>query len=42
MSSTLFDSSQAALLRCERIGRTYTDGEVTALVDVSLEIRRGE
>lgn len=42
MSSTMFDSSQPALLRCERVGRTYTDGEVTALVDVSLEIRRGE
>ena len=42
MSSTVFDASQSALLRCERIGRTYTDGEVTALVDVSLEIRRGE
>jgi putative ABC transport system ATP-binding protein len=41
-SSNLFDSSQSALLRCERIGRTYPDGEVTALVDVSLEIRRGE
>ena len=30
------------VLRAERIGRTYSDGEVTALADVSMEIRRGE
>lgn len=46
-------SSQAALsppaveavdvvLRAEHVSRTYADGSVTALVDVSLDIRRGE
>jgi ABC-type lipoprotein export system ATPase subunit len=30
------------LVRCERLSRTYPDGNVTALVDVSLEVRRGE
>jgi putative ABC transport system ATP-binding protein len=30
------------LLRAARVGRTYSDGEVTALADVNIEIRRGE
>ncbi len=30
------------LIRCERLNKTYPDGNVTALVDVSLAIRRGE
>ncbi|HEV3006845.1 MAG TPA: ABC transporter ATP-binding protein [Pirellulales bacterium] len=33
---------QAILLRTDRVSRVYPDGAVTALVDVSLEIRRGE
>ena len=32
----------ASILRAEHISRVYPDGEVTALVDVSLEILRGE
>ncbi len=32
----------AALLRAERVSRRYRDGDVNALVDVSLEIRKGE
>jgi putative ABC transport system ATP-binding protein len=34
--------SDVPLLRTERLGKTYPDGQVTALVDVSLSIRRGE
>jgi putative ABC transport system ATP-binding protein len=30
------------ILRVDRVGRTYADGSVTALNEVSLEIRRGE
>ncbi len=30
------------ILRVDNVGRTYSDGEVTALADVSLEICRGE
>src|SRR5262245_54033589 len=30
------------ILRVENVGRTYSDGEVTALAGVSLEIRQGE
>ena len=30
------------ILRVDNVGRTYSDGAVTALADVSLEIRRGE
>src|SRR5579871_6382659 len=30
------------ILRVDRVGRTYADGSVTALKEVSLEIRRGE
>jgi putative ABC transport system ATP-binding protein len=30
------------VLRAEHLGRTYSDGEVTALADVSMEIRQGE
>jgi putative ABC transport system ATP-binding protein len=32
----------AAVLRVDHVSRTYPDGAVTALEDVSLEIRRGE
>jgi putative ABC transport system ATP-binding protein len=42
MNSSYYDPSAPALLRVENVGRTYTDGAVTALVDVSLEVRRGE
>ena len=31
-----------SLLRTENLSRVYADGSVTALVDVSIEIRRGE
>jgi ABC-type lipoprotein export system ATPase subunit len=34
--------SDVPLLRTERLGKAYPDGQVTALVDVSLSIRRGE
>jgi putative ABC transport system ATP-binding protein len=34
--------TQPVLLRADHVSRVYTDGAVTALVDVSLEIRRGE
>jgi ABC-type phosphate transport system ATPase subunit len=30
------------ILQVDRVSRTYADGSVTALNDVSLEIRRGE
>jgi ABC-type lipoprotein export system ATPase subunit len=35
-------TSAPAVLKVEHISRVYADGEVTALADVSLEIRRGE
>jgi putative ABC transport system ATP-binding protein len=34
--------SDVPLLRTEHLSKTYPDGQVTALVDVSLSIRRGE
>jgi len=34
--------SDTPLLRTERLGKTYPDGQVNALVDVSLSIRSGE
>lgn len=36
------DEQAGALLRADAVGRTYDDGKVRALVDVSLEIRRGQ
>jgi ABC-type lipoprotein export system ATPase subunit len=49
MSSTLITTSEPpsptksdVLLRVDHVGRTYDDGAVQALVDVSLDIRRGE
>lgn len=41
MSETLLDEPPV-LLRTENLSRVYADGSVTALVDVSIEIRRGE
>jgi putative ABC transport system ATP-binding protein len=41
MSDTLLEE-QPVLLRTENLSRVYSDGSVTALVDVSIEIRRGE
>ena len=35
-------SAEAPILRTEHVSKLYTDGQVTALVDVSLEIYRGE
>ena len=35
-------SAEAPILRTELVSKLYTDGQVTALVDVSLEIYRGE
>ncbi len=35
-------TAHPVLLRADRVSRVYPDGAVTALVDVSLEIRRGE
>ena len=32
----------SVILRVDNVGRTYSDGEVTALAGVSLEISRGE
>jgi putative ABC transport system ATP-binding protein len=40
--STTGENSGDVVLRVENVVRTYSDGEVTALADVSLEIRRGE
>jgi putative ABC transport system ATP-binding protein len=40
--STNGSADQPILLRTDRVSRVYPDGDVTALVDVSLEIRRGE
>ncbi len=42
MSNSDYDPSAPPLLRVDHVGRTYTDGAVTALSDVSLDIRRGE
>ncbi|MCC7085955.1 MAG: ABC transporter ATP-binding protein [Pirellulales bacterium] len=36
------DRGAPVLLRAENVGRTYADGEVTALAGVSVEIRQGE
>lgn len=36
------ENQNAALLRAEHVSRRYRDGDVNALVDVSLEIRQGE
>ncbi len=35
-------SNESPILRTENVSKLYTDGQVTALVDVSLEIYRGE
>ena len=35
-------SAEAPILRTEHVSKLYTDGQVTALVNVSLEIYRGE
>src|SRR5262249_19884072 len=37
-----FVMSEPPLLRTDHLGKTYPDGQVNALVDVSLSIRRGE
>jgi len=42
MSSSYEDSISPAVLRVDHVSRTYPDGAVTALNDVSLEVRRGE
>jgi putative ABC transport system ATP-binding protein len=42
MSSSYDDSVSPAVLRVDHVSRTYPDGAVTALNDVSLEVRRGE
>jgi ABC-type lipoprotein export system ATPase subunit len=41
MSETLLDEPPV-LLRTENLSRVYADGSVTALVDVSIEVRQGE
>jgi putative ABC transport system ATP-binding protein len=41
MSEALLDETPS-LLRTENLSRVYADGSVTALVDVSIDIRRGE
>jgi putative ABC transport system ATP-binding protein len=41
MSEVLLDEAPS-LLRTENLSRVYADGSVTALVDVSIDIRRGE
>jgi len=35
-------SAESPILRADHVSKLYTDGQVTALVDVSLEIYRGE
>ena len=35
-------SAESPILRTEHVSKLYTDGQVNALVDVSLEIYRGE
>ena len=42
MSSSYEDSVAPAVVRVDHVSRTYPDGAVTALNDVSLEVRRGE
>ncbi|HEV2971324.1 MAG TPA: ABC transporter ATP-binding protein [Pirellulales bacterium] len=42
MNDSYYDPSAPCLVRVDRVSRTYPDGSVTALADVSLEIRRGE
>jgi putative ABC transport system ATP-binding protein len=37
-----FQDGDPCLLRAEKVSKLYPDGNVSALVDVSLEIRRGE
>ncbi len=36
------DAGDSPLIRVDRVSRHYDDGEVQALVDVSLSVRRGE
>ena len=42
MNDSYYDPSAPSLIRVDRVSRTYPDGGVTALEDVSLEIRRSE
>jgi putative ABC transport system ATP-binding protein len=42
MNDSYYDPSAPSLVRVDRVSRTYPDGGVTALEDVSLEIRRSE
>ena len=42
MNDSYYDTSAPSLMRVDHVSRTYTDGSVTALCDVSLEIRRSE
>ncbi len=42
MNDSYYDPSAPILIRVDRVSRTYPDGGVTALEDVSLEIRRSE
>ncbi len=42
MSSAYEDAVAPAVLRVDHVSRKYPDGAVTALNDVSLEVRRGE
>ncbi len=42
MSESANGHASSALVRVDHVGRTYPDGGVTALVDVSLEINKGE
>lgn len=35
-------TNDSVLLKADRVGRRYRDGDVNALVDVSLDIRRGD
>jgi putative ABC transport system ATP-binding protein len=42
LANTAKPSSAPTLIRTEHLTKTYTDGQVKALFDVSLEIRQGE
>ncbi len=42
MNSSYEEGGATPLVRIDHVSRTYPDGGVTALVDVSFEIRRGE
>ncbi len=42
MNDSYYDPSAPCLVRVDHVSRTYPDGSVTALSDVSLEIRRSE